>query len=365
MTIGEKRLSRRPGWRNVFGRTVRWAFAKARDPSGMPGEAGAEGGYFLRTTLSALGGNAPSVGSKGPSRARSLLIAGAQKSSSTSLAELIGRHPHVSMAPREVALFEDPHYPQGLDRLLERMQGLNARGIVPALKRPELLYNEESAARAHRHLPEPLVVVVLREPVARTVSAYHHYVRHGLLPAVHPDLGIAAILDERRYAEWPSIGSQVVRYSLYSDPLGRLRREFGDQLLVLYQEELLSGAAEWAARILELLDIEPTDLGALPRINAGDYSLRHVTLSRLGGRIGYEVDEAHGTFRITPRPVRRVVGQALFALDRLAPVSDPRARELSAEVRARLVEVLAQDVQFLPGIVGRPLPNTWVSSLGL
>lgn len=269
------------------------------------------------------------------------------------------------MPRREIAVLDDPLYPAGVGRLSAEIAKLTAKGLVPALKRPELLYHEHGAERARRHLPEPLVVVVLREPVARTVSAYHHYVRHGILPAVHPDVGIAAILDERRCAERSSIRSQILTYSLYSRPLARLRREFGDQLMVFFQEELLADPAACAVRIFDLLDLERVDLGALPRANAGDFSLRHVTLTRLGGRLGYEVDEEQGTFRITSRPLHRFVGRAFFAMDRLAPPRTNHPPDLSPDVRARLVAVLAEDAQLLEEALGRPLPRAWAASLGL
>ena len=294
---------------------------------------------------------------------RSLLIAGAQKSSSTSLAELLSRHPLVSMAEREVVALEDPYYPDRLGEVLAHVEASAAAGVVPALKRPELLYREESVERIRDHLPDPVVVVVLREPVARTVSAYHHYVRHGLLPAVDPSRGINALLDQFG-EEHMSAGSQVIQYSLYSHPVDRLQEAFGRSLLVFFQEELHSDTFACTSEILRVLEIEPIDLGALPRANAGDYSLRRLRPSRLGGRIGYDVDD-RGRFSVTTRPARRLAGQALFALDRVcSPASGP-APHLDASVRRRLVDVLAADARRLPESLQRPLPATWTTSLAL
>lgn len=297
---------------------------------------------------------------------RSLLIAGAQKSSSTSLAELLGRHPLVSMAPREVVGLEDPYYPDRLGEVLAHVEGSTALGVVPALKRPELLYREESVDRIRQHLPNPVVVVVLREPVARTLSAYYHYLRHGLLPAVDPSVGIDALLDEfdEHGKESISTRSQVIGYSLYFHPVDQLRKAFGHSLLVFFQEEVHAETSACTSAILRMLEIEPSDLGALPRANAGDYSLRRLRPSRLGGRIGYEVDE-RGRFFVTTRPVHRLAGQTLFALDRLcSPASTPPPK-LDPAVRRRLVSVLASDARRLPESLGRPLPDAWAASLAL
>lgn len=291
--------------------------------------------------------------------ATSLLIAGAQKSCSTSLAEMLGRHPRVSMARREVVAFEDPYYPERLGEVEAHLCSSVATGSIPALKRPELLHRADASGRALRHLPEPVVVVVLREPVARTISAYHHYVAYGLLPARDPNTGISAILDELRDGHGPSIGSQVITYSLYSEALCRLKAELGEHLLVFFQDELLADAASCTTRILRQLDIEPTDLGTLPRVNVGDYSLKTMKLSRMGGRIGYDVDQANAQFRVTPHPVRRRIAQGLFFLDKLRAPRHVTQPALSQDVRHRLTQLFADDLERLPVVIDRPLPHGW------
>lgn len=297
--------------------------------------------------------------------ATALLIAGAQKSCSTSLAEMLGRHPLLSMAKREVVAFEDPYYPEHLDEVRAHVRCSAAAGLIPALKRPELLHRAEASERALRHLPNPVVVVVLREPVARTVSAYHHYVSYGLLPAREANAGISAILDEILPDKGPTIGSQVITYSLYSEPLRRLKAELGEHFLVFFQEDLLADPARCTTRILRQLDIEATDLGTLPRVNVGDYSLNPMKLSRIGGRIGYDVDQEHGQFRVTPQPVRRRTAQALFFLDKLYKPRQTIHPTLSPEVRHRLVQHFADDVQRLSAIIEQPLPEAWASSVEL
>lgn len=296
--------------------------------------------------------------------AASLLIAGAQKSCSTSLAEMLGRHPMVSMAKREVVAFEDPYYPEHLENVRAHVRSSVASGSVPALKRPELLHRADASKRALQHLPAPVVVVVLREPVARTISAYHHYVAYGLLPALDPSTGISAILDKLQHDQAPTIASQVIRYSMYSEDLRRLSADLGERLLVFFQEDLLADAAACTAPILRQLDIEPTDLGALPRVNVGNYSIKPMKFSRLGGRIGYDVNEDLGRFTVTRHPVRRRTAQALFALDKLRAPRRTVQPKLSPAVRHRLVEHLADDIDRLPAVIQRPLPDAWVSAVG-
>lgn len=296
----------------------------------------------------------------------SLLIAGAQKSCSTSLAVLLGRHPRISMMRRESAAFEDPHYPSNIDQISNHVDTSLAAQTVPALKRPELLHCSEASGRAQHHLPDPVVVVVLREPIARTISAYYHYVSYGLLPAVSPDQGIVALLDRLSHSDMPSVGDEVIHFSQYADSIRRLRRQFGDRLLVFYQEVMLADTRACTDTILKALSLDPRDLGTLPRSNTGHYSLRPLQLSRLGGQIGYDIDNERARFIVTQKRIRRHTAQGLFALHRLRPrIQSPPQPVLSGTVRQQLVELLSDDAQQLPELVQEPLPNTWISSLQL
>jgi hypothetical protein len=293
----------------------------------------------------------------------SLLIAGAQKSCSTSLAALLDRHPLLCMLPRETVAFEDPYYPKGLREVNAHLESSLDADTVPAFKRPELLHQREASRRARQHLPDPVVVVVLREPVARTISAYYHYVSHGLLPPLSLDMGVSALLDRLHRKSPSSIGDAVVTYSLYSAAIGRLQEDFGQRLLVFFQEELLSDTAGCTANILSALGIEPYDLGLLPRTNVGKYSLNPRKLSRLGGLIGYDIDDTHGRFSVTQHPLRRRTAQSLFVLSRLRPsVRRTSQPLLCPSVRAQLVDTLIGDVELLPDMIRRPLPDPWISS---
>ena len=270
------------------------------------------------------------------------------------------------MLRRESAAFEDPYYPHDIDQIQTHVATSLAAHTVPALKRPELLHRKEASSRAQHHLPDPVVVVILREPVARTISAYYHYVSYGLLPALSLEQGIEAILDRLCNSEVPSVGDEVVRFSQYADSVRRLRRQFGERLFVFYQEVLLSDPLACTDKICGALCIERRELGTLPTSNAGQYSLRPLQLSRLGGQIGYDIDNERARFSVTRRRLRRHTAQTLFALHRLRPRAQSHPQpELSATVQQRLVALFSDDARRLPELVHEPLPNTWISSLEL
>lgn len=293
----------------------------------------------------------------------SLVIAGAQKSASTSIAELLGRHPQVAMVEREVMALEDPYYPRRMPDLERHIEESRSAGLVPAFKRPELFHRPETPRRLTELLPDPYVVVVLREPVSRTVSAYYHYVRHGLLPAVDVNVGIPVLLDALEDRSPPGPGQQVVRYSLYAESLGRMQDSLGDRMATFFQEELLLDAPAVAHQTLNAIGLEPHPLGPLPKVNAGGYRLQRYRPASAGGRLGYEIDDRDGTFRLTERPARLRLAQVLFALDRRLCTTAGAQPPLRPAVRQRLAAMLAPDARRLPQLLGRPLPETWSASL--
>lgn len=294
----------------------------------------------------------------------SLVVAGAQKSASTSLAELLGRHPRVSMVRREVMALEDPYYPQGIGWLKQHISESHSAGLVPALKRPELLHRAETPERLVELLPNPYVVVILRDPLARTVSAYYHYVRHGLLPALDANLGIPALLDDLDRLSPPAPGHQVVKYSLYAGAVVRMLDVLGDRAGVFYQEELVGDTTSCADQMLRAVGLEPCQLGPLPKVNTGTYHLRRFRPASVGGRLGYEINERDGSFVLTRRRARLRIAQALFALDRAWYGKAGRQPTLHPDTRYRLAAALAPDARRLPEILGRPLPSAWAASLG-
>jgi hypothetical protein len=115
------------------------------------------------------------------------LIIGAQKSGTTSLRLALGQHPAVTMSLKGEVHYFDWNFHRGIDwyrahfptrRLRER--SLRQRGeFATGEKSPYYLLDPLVPARVRDVLPEAKLVVLLRDPVARALSGYHHARRHG------------------------------------------------------------------------------------------------------------------------------------------------------------------------------------------
>lgn len=83
--------------------------------------------------------------------------------------------------------------------------------------------------------PETRVIVILRDPVARAVSHYNHFVKLGWETLAFED-AIAAV-EDRRAAGWAPTWDYL-RYSSYHEPLSDWQAVFGDRLRVVAFDDI-------------------------------------------------------------------------------------------------------------------------------
>jgi hypothetical protein len=115
------------------------------------------------------------------------LIVGAQKAGTSTLAARLFAHPQV-LPPlrREVHYFDLNHrrpeawYRAHFPTVRERVRRAQAHGrAITGESSPYYLFHPAAPRRIVTALPEVRIIAVLREPVARAVSEYHHAVRLG------------------------------------------------------------------------------------------------------------------------------------------------------------------------------------------
>lgn len=101
------------------------------------------------------------------------LVIGAQKSGTTSLYEYLGRHPRVDPAIAKGVHFFEEHYGRGLDWYRSRFP-IRLAGRITGEATPDYLFYPAVPQRVSRDLPGVRLIALLRDPVARACSHYHH-----------------------------------------------------------------------------------------------------------------------------------------------------------------------------------------------
>jgi hypothetical protein len=131
------------------------------------------------------------------------MIAGAQKAGTTSLYAYLAQHPNILPAyqKKEVHYWDRPkNYKKG--QLWYRahfplLQELEAASAITGEKTPNYLENPEYIKKIKQEYPAVKLIILLRDPVARTISNYYMLKRHGFEELLIMD---ALLNEEKRLA---------------------------------------------------------------------------------------------------------------------------------------------------------------------
>lgn len=279
------------------------------------------------------------------------LIIGVQKSATTWLKARLASHPEV-FVPRndEIHFFDDnKNYARGRKWYEKHFAAAGSKPIR-CDKTPAYIWTtcsgapnqpEDKPERIHALLPDAKLIVVLRDPVKRAISAWNHNVRTG---AIGPGYDIEKIFEKSHEDLILRLG--ILSRGLYHAQLSRFMEIFSrDQLLVLYQErDIIEAPKEGLERVCEFLGIDQgfsfdrlnERENQLTATNVGVSLLRR-TPSRMGRRLVSNLD-------------RRI-------LSRL-PVSKLEYPKPSRELTERLRGYYQDDAAKLADEFG-PVPDAW------
>jgi hypothetical protein len=288
------------------------------------------------------------------------VIVGAQRSASTYLNACLRDHPGIFLCRDEVPFFESPFFESTPAAALDAVFAGARPGQQRGIHRPDYLAHPECAGNIARVVPDARIVAVLRDPVARAVSAYFWYVQFGLLPLAPLDAGIERLLDGRLDPSYPR-ASEIVEYGFYGRHLTRFVDAFGaDKVLALIDRDLADPST--LARTYEFLGVDPghrpAPLGR-PR-NQGVHDLRRLRFLRARRHLAWSWDSV-SVYEYRPRrlrrPLRFLPTAAIVGIDRLvlARVFRGPPPALRADLQARLRSVYEPDIRLLESLLGRDL----------
>lgn len=225
------------------------------------------------------------------------LILGAQKAGTTSLFDALSLHPDIVPALAKEVHFFDYNYWRGeawyRAHYPTRMQKL--RGLFRATGEgsPYYLFYPHAAWRVKDLTPHAKLIVLLRNPVERAYSHYHHQVRFGVEP-----LTFEEALDQepaRLAGEYEKLVSDSAYYSfnyqnysylargMYADQLARWFKYLPrDQFLILSSESFYKNTAREFERVLDFIRVPHWQPPEFRRSNEGTYNpMNPATRARL------------------------------------------------------------------------------------
>ena len=218
------------------------------------------------------------------------VIIGAQRCGTTSLYHTLLRHPRVGAATtKEVHFFDNNHdrgalwYRAHLPTVFDRWR--NQRGGSPyrtGEASPYYLFHPLAPGRLKAMVPGAKLIVILRNPVERAYSHYHHSVRKGYESlsfeqalAVEEDRlagEYERITSDPRYVSIPHLRWSYVSRGLYMDQLQAWLCHFArEQLLVLHLADVVRDPKRSWDRVFRFLGIDPFEIGTSERRSIGAY----------------------------------------------------------------------------------------------
>ncbi len=279
-----------------------------------------------------------------------LMIAGAQKSGTSSLLAWLGTHPGIVAQRRpEMTWFTDAAASAGPFPDDFYFDPLATGSCLRLGKLAGLMYSAEGLDRLRVHSPEAITTVVLRDPVERAYASYWFARRRGresgpVFEQVVAD-GLARVEgddgwhDARcRYLDWGCYAPHVER--LY-DRLGR------DSVYVVIFEELVAGGPTAIAPVLDRCGLEVGALrGGLPRENSAG-AARSAALSRARRSSSVAV----AARRLLPRATRGALLSGYRRMNERSGVAPP----MNPATRQRLQGAFAGPNRRLEALLGRTL----------
>jgi len=282
-----------------------------------------------------------------------LMIAGAQKSGTSSLLAWLGTHPRILAQRRpEMTWFTNTDGSAGpfpdafyFDR--------TATGSELRLgKLAGLMYSDDGVDRFVAHSPDALSIAVLRNPVERAYASFWFARRRGREPVTDFEAAVDAGLARAEGDEgWTDVGCRYLDWGCYAPHIGRLSQRQGQgSVHVVILEELIADGRRAIAPVFDRCGLDVDALvGGLPRANSsGAVRSEALTRARRNGSL------AGTARRLLPRATRGALLSGYRRVNErpgLPPPMDPATRE-------RLDAAFSGPNRRLEALLGRPI-DVW------
>jgi hypothetical protein len=188
------------------------------------------------------------------------LVTGVMKGGTTILYDFITSHPEVNKATQKEIHYFSLNYEKGdkwYSDYFSENGNLNGEASPTYF---DLATSRTIPTMINRHNPNAKIIVILREPVERAISHYNHLVK------VNDNQKLQELGVERFFNlpyteaitssnEVSSLLFQVLNFSAYAQKLAIYRKEFGERLLVLKNEQLRSDPYSTMKLVFQFLGV--------------------------------------------------------------------------------------------------------------
>ena len=280
------------------------------------------------------------------------LIVGAAKSGTTSLYHYLKQHPDIFMPT-----LKEPQY-----FVKNKVQNRIHKGVYDKneyyslFKESQeklmgeasvfyLFYYKEAIQNIIQELGnEVKIIIVLRNPIERSYSAYQHVSRNNVMESLSFEMALEK--EAKRLEKNPNLTPMVCYQAmgLYSDAVKAYNDSFKNVLVVLY-DDLQSSPKNFLNEIGEFLGVQGLDDVHIKKHNVGDWSWKHPFLKRLF---------------LSKSPIKTVLKNVpglKYVMSSLKSSSSENLTPMHDETRKMLRLYYAEDIKLLSKYINKEL--TW------
>jgi len=219
------------------------------------------------------------------------LIIGVQRGGTSSLFRYLMEHPQIASPTDKEIHFFDLNFHRGWDWYIEQFpflannnnqQNKEGKKIITGEASPYYIFHPLVPQRVKQYCPDIKLIILLRDPIARAISHYHHCVRFKLETET---LELAIELEEKRLQgekeklkqdeNYYSYNYQHLSYLARGKYLGQIQhwREYfpKEQILILQSEKLYQNPSSILAQVTDFLEIDPFTLCEYYPHNQAEY----------------------------------------------------------------------------------------------
>lgn len=205
------------------------------------------------------------------------IIVGAQKAGTTSLFGYLVEHPNVVPPLVKEVHFFDLNFGRGMNWYLRHFPTVEAPDITGEAT-PFYMFHGSALGRIRVAVPEARIIAVLRNPIDRAISHFHHNVRVGLERKRPFEDYVVRVLQESERVPGIETERERQRYSylergFYSDQVSECFRLFGrEHVHVIRSEDLFRDPEGLLMGVQEFLGLPLSKAAHFPRLNSGTYN---------------------------------------------------------------------------------------------
>jgi tetratricopeptide (TPR) repeat protein/capsular polysaccharide biosynthesis protein len=216
-------------------------------------------------------------------QAPNFIIIGATKCGTTSLHEYLKRHPKIFLPQRkELNFFIDRSFQHGKAWYLSHFPAITDEpGYYTGEASPNYFDSVGAEQRIAEMFPAMKLIVLLRNPVDRALSAYHHRAKDGaetrpLREAIAAEIEELSALTEDELIQRSCGYQSTIFGGLYVYKLKRWLKVFPrEQLLILKSENFFKNTEEQMQQVYDFLGIPGTRASQYGKHNAGTYTVEN------------------------------------------------------------------------------------------